>query len=341
MEKRVGLKDIAKALNVSVTTVSRALNDKFDINAETKARILQKAEELNYRRNALAVSLRKNEYFTIGVVLPYIDHYFFSTVLKGIMHKAHMSNFLVIVGESGQHEKKEKEILTQFISHCVSGVIISHANQNILTDNLNLLRKERIPYVLVDRPSNNAADQYVKYDDVKGGYLATQHLLEQGFRRIAYIKGLDHCVISNARLEGYKMAIKEYDITLDPSLIQETQHIDGIKDGYDYGRQLLIKQKRPDAIFCVTDNIASGVYKAAKELGLNIPKDLGIVGYSNSIVATHLSPSLTTVEQPGREMGEQAFDFLQNSILNNSSKLKRTFDARLIVRESSLKNNHV
>ncbi len=338
MSKRIGLKDIAKSLNVSVTTVSRALNDKFDINPETRKRILAKAEELNYRRNAYAVSLRKNEYFSIGVILPSIDHYFFSTVLKGIMNKAHMANYLVIVGETTHYIQKEQEIIEQFISHCVSGVIISPSNQNSLTNNLELLRRKRIPYILVDRPSLDVNDSFVKYDDINGGFLATQHLIEQGFKKIAFIKGLDYCVISNARLEGYKKALKKYNLPIDEDLIKTSNHMDGNADGYLYTRQLLLSANKPDAIFTVTDDIATGVYSAAKELKINIPKDLGVVGYSDSKIATHLDPPLTTVEQPGSEMGEQAFDFLQQTIIKNNSQLKRIFEARLIIRESSLKS---
>lgn len=338
MPKRIGLKDIAKALNVSVTTVSRALNDKFDINQETRKRILAKAEELNYRRNAYAVSLRKNEYFSIGVILPSIDHYFFSTVLKGIMNKAHMANYLVIVGETTHYIEKEKEIIEQFISHCVSGVIISPSIQNTTNNNLELLKRKRIPYILVDRPSDDADDSYVRYDDVNGGFLATQHLIEQGFKKIAFIKGLDYCIISNARLEGYKKALQKYNLPIDDDLIKTSNHMDVTEDGYLYTRQMLLSLNKPDAIFTVTDDIATGVYKAAKELKLSIPSDLGVVGYSNSIIATHLHPPLTTVEQPGNEMGEQAFDFLQQAIINSNSQLERIFDARLIIRESSLKS---
>jgi len=336
LPKRVGLKDIAKALNVSVTTVSRALNNKFDINQETRIAILEKAEELNYRPNAYAVSLRKNEYFTIGVILPAIDHYFFSTVLKGIMNKAHQANYLVIIGESNHDLQREREITEQFISHCVTGVILSPSNKTSYGNNLELLKNRRIPFILVDRPISDSNHSFVRYDDPNGAFLAVEHLILQGYRRIGFIKGFDYCVISNARFHGYKKALEKYKIPFDESLIKSCIHIDSPKDGYQLTKQLLLLKSRPDAIFCVTDNVASGVYRAAHEYGFEIPKDLGIVGYSNSQISKHLTPSLSTVEQPGIEMGEQAFDFLQQNIIGGASRLERTFEARLVVRQSSI-----
>lgn len=337
MSKRVGMKDIAQALNVSITTVSRALNDKFDINRETRDLILKKAEELNYRPNAYAVSLRKNEYHTIGVILPSIDHYFFSTVLKGIMNKAHMSNYLVIIGESSHNPEKENEIMEQFVSHCVTGVIISPSVQSSYEKTFEPLRRKRIPYIIVDRPSNDELDPVVKYDDENGAFLAVEHLIEQGYKRIALIKGDEYCTISNARLSGYIKAFHTYKLTLDQKLIKSSTDLDYADDGYHLARQLLLSAYPPDAIFTITDEMASGVYRAANELGHSIPNDLGIVGYSDSKIAQFLNPPLSSVEQPGSAMGEQAFDFLQQSIIGNNSKLSRIFDARLIVRGSSVK----
>ena len=339
MRKRTGLKDIAQALNISVTTVSRALNDKYDISQKTKDLVLKKAEELDYRPNAHAVSLRRNEYFALGVILPSIDHYFFSTVLKGIMNKAHMANYLVIIGESTHDLDKEKEILEKFISQCVTGVIISPSNKSSYVNNLERLKARRIPFIVVDRPLADSGENLVRYDDLNGAFLAVEHLIHQGYKRIAYIKGFDYCVISNARFQGYKNALAKYDIPFNENLVKSIVDIDGIKDGYELSKQMLLQPDKPDAIFAVSDNVASGIYQTAKELKLSIPQDLGIVGYSNSLLSRYLNPPLTTVEQPGEEMGELAFDFLQKTIIDRNQQvpLTRTFDARLLVRESSIK----
>ena len=340
MSKRVGLKDIAEALNISITTVSRGLNNKFDISKQTREAILKKADELNYRPNAYAVSLRKNEYFTIGVIVPSVDHYFFSTVLKGIMNKAHISNYLVIIGESTHDLQKEKEVIEQFVSHCVTGVIISPSNKSSYSNNLEYLAQKRIPYIVVDRPVKESQAPCVKYDDPNGAFLVVEHLIRQGYKKIAFLKGYDYCVISNARFQGYKEALAKYDIPFNPNLVKTCHLIDQEdqeQEGFFAVKQLMLSKDKPDAIFAVNDDLAAGAYKLAEKLNLNIPNDLGVAGYSNSQISRHLKPALTTVEQPGMEMGELAFDFLQQSIIGNKTKLQKTFDARLIIRDSSVK----
>ncbi len=337
MKKRAKLKDIADALNISIATVSRALNDKYDINASTKKEVLRVAEELNYRPNPIAVSLRKNSYNVIGVVLPSIDHYFFSTVLKGVMNKAHKSNYLVIVGESNHDPDKEKSILEQFLNHGVTGVIIS-PTMGKPAEHFSKFRNKRIPLVLVDRPLVDDVDSFVRYDDPNGAFLAVEHLIDQGYKSIACIKGNDNCVISNARYSGYAKALGQNNLTENPKHVKTCINLDSKKDGYLLGKQLLLAKDKPDAIFTVTDEVAAGVYAAAKELKVDIPGELGLVGYSNSKVSIHLSPQLSTVEQPGVEMGEEAFDFLQQIMLGSTEILKKTFDARLIVRGSSTRH---
>jgi len=339
MKKKAKLKDIAEALNISIATVSRALNDKYDINVETKKEVLRVAEELNYRPNPIAVSLRKNSYHVIGVVLPSIDHYFFSTILKGVMNKAHKANYLVIVGESNHEPDKEKTILEQFENHGVTGVIVS-PTMDPSSDNFSRFRNKRIPFVLVDRPLVDDRDSFVRYDDPNGAFLAVEHLIEQGYKNIACIKGNDSCVISNARYSGYLKALDQYEILRNPKHVKKCINLDSKDDGYLLGKQLLLSKNKPDAIFTVTDEVAAGVYKAANELNIGIPSELGLVGYSNSKLSKHLTPQLTTVEQPGVEMGEEAFDYLQQIMLGSTTILKKTFDARLIVRGSSTMHAH-
>ncbi len=340
MNDSIGLKDIAMALNVSITTVSRALNNKHDISEKTRQLVIEKADELNYRPNVHAVSLRKKQFFALGVILPAIDHYFFSTVLKGIMNKAHMANYLVFVGESTHDLDKEKEIIQQFISHNVTGVIISPSNLSSYRNNIGLLKARRIPCIIVDRPLDKNTEHIVRYDDVNGAFLAVEHLIKQGYKRIAFIKGFDYCVISNARYKGYKKALEQYNIPLREEIVRSIVHIDGTEDGYHLSKRMLLEENKPDAFFAVSDNVASGIYQTAMDLGLSIPDDIGIVGYSNSKISKYLSPTLTTVEQPGIEMGEQAFDFIQQILIKRDStaQLKKTFEARLVIRKSSIRS---
>lgn len=337
MIKRTKLKDIAEALNISVTTVSRAINSKSDISDETRKAVLEMAEQLNYRPNALAISLRKSEFNVIGVILPSVDHYFFGTVLKGIMNKAHQANYLVMIGESMNDLEKEKEILNQFMSHCVTGILISPSVQDKSLDSLSQVRNKRIPFVVVDRPLENEIDSIVKYDDLNGAFLAVDHLISQGYKNIAVLKGRKECIISETRLNGYKKALKLHNIPYDPNLIKSCIY-PSKNDGYQMSKELLLSNNQVDAFFAITDEMAAGVYEAAAEYKIKIPSDLGIVGYSNSEISYHLTPKLTTVEQPGESMGELAFDYLQQIIIGNNRLFKKTFDAQLIIRSSSAKN---
>lgn len=337
MIKRTKLKDIAEALDISVTTVSRAINSKSDISDQTRKAVLDMADKLNYRPNALAVSLRKNEFNVIGVILPSIDHYFFGTVLKGIMNKAHQANYLVMIGESMNDLEKEKEILNQFMGHCVTGILISPSVQDNSVDTLHQIRNKRIPFVVVDRPSKNEIDSVVKYDDLNGAYIAVEHLIHQGCKKIAMLKGRDDCIISQMRLRGYRKALTDNGIAYDHNLVkygaQPSKNI-----GYMMSKDIILSNNGVDGFFCITDELAAGVYEAAKEYNLKIPEDLGVVGYSNSQLASYLTPKLSSVEQPGEEMGELAFDYLQQIIIGNNRLIKKTFDASLIIRNSSIKN---
>jgi len=227
--------------------------------------------------------------------------------------------------------------MEQFVNHCVSGVIIAPSSDNAQGKNLELLHSQNIPCVMVDRLIDDYQGPYVKYDDIDGAFLATEHLIEQGYSKIACIKGNDECSISSSRLEGYKKALWKNDMLIESNLIKTCRQENEIDNGYLVAKQLLLSNSKPDAIFAVTDNIAAGIYKAAKEIGMNIPRDLGVVGYSNSKLSQHLTPSLTTVEQSGVQMGELSFDFLQQSLIDSNNRQTKCFDAKLIVRDSSIR----
>ena len=213
-------------------------------------------------------------------------------------------------------------------------MVISPVFNSEKTKNFDILDNNRIPYVTVDRTIESANKPFVRSDDLNGGYIAVEHLVKRGYKKIAIIKGESNCSISNARLEGYRRALEDYGLPFRPGFVKSCQ-TDIDNDGYYQARELLLSANRPDAFFTINDNIAVGIYKAAKELGLNIPNDIGVVGYSNSLLSNNIIPALSTVEQPGIEMGEQAFDFLQQSIIGNHQRLNRTFEARLITRDSS------
>ncbi len=340
LNKRTKLKDIADQLGISITTVYRALNNKSDINEETKRKILDLANELEYRPNSLAISLRKNKMIPlVGVILPIINHYFFATVLKGIMSNAHLHNSLIIAGESLQDPTKEKRILDQFMDQGVSGIIMAPARNSNFEKNIIPLLHKRTPIVIIDRMYDHYKGNYVLTDDYGGGYKATQHLLDNGYKRIAHIGSTDDKSIGTERRKGYVAALndagifpkEEYIILSDIDNPDTT-----IEKGYEAAAILFKLKNPPDAVFAVTDDIAIGVIEYAKENNIFIPEELGIVGFSNSKMSNYIRPRLTTVEQNGFKMGQLAFDYFSKASSSYGEVFQKTFDLDLIIRESSL-----
>lgn len=336
MKRRATLRDIANALNISITTVSRALNDKDDISSDTKKAVLEVAKMLDYKPNAIAVSLRKNVANNIiGVILPNVDHYFFSTILKGIITSSHLSDYMVMIGDSAQDFTKEQNLIEQFADYFVSGVIYAPARHPDSPKNIALLRNLEIPFVLIDRKFDDFYGSFVQHDDFSGAYTAVTHLISQGCKTIAHIKGDESCSISTERLKGYLAALNNHGLPTDNQLIKSCLHANK-EDGYKLTKQLFSgHHQKPDAIFAVTDHVASGIYEYANEHKIKIPEDLSVVGYSNSDLADHLTPKLTTVDQNGNEMGTIAFNFLKEQIKNKNSIYQKTFSSRLIVRSST------
>lgn len=337
MADKARLIDIARALNISTTTVSRALNNKSDISPKTKEAVLKLARELDYHPNSLAISLRKKQSLkSIGVVLPDVGHYFFSTVLKGIMKKAHLENYVVMVGESGENPDREEQIVEEFINYGVSGIIITPGRKSNHESLTGLLESKRVPLVLLDRTFPNYHGSFVLSNDFQGAVLATDHLLESGYRRIAHIGSLNKCSVGNQRYEGYLAALKKRGLRISKKLIKECETTTLI-GGFNAAKDLFDLATPPDAIFTVTDDVAAGVLEFCADHGIRVPETLGVVGFSNSEISSILKPKLTTVEQKGEQMGEVAFEFFISS-LNKQSELKqKTFDSKLIVRESSIR----
>jgi len=344
MNKRAKLKDIAQALNVSITTVSRALNNKSDINAQTKQSILAMAKELNYMPNNIALSLRKSDSLNVvGVIVPHVKHYFFSTLLEGILNSAHEMNYFVLLGESLHDTNREKKILDDFSQYGVTGILMAPCKHSDFSKNVLPIIHRRTPVVVMDRMYDNYHGNYVNTDDFSGAFMAVTHLIDAGYKRIAHIGSSDSWSIGHERLKGYKEALKQSALTVDDNYL----HIcnfnnkeEGAEEGYKACRKLFALKETPDAIFSVTDDIAIGVYQYAQENNINIPNDLGVVGFSNSELSEFLDPPLTTVEQYAKEMGSLAFDYFIKAQASNGEIFQTTFDPTLIIRKSTahLKN---
>ncbi len=337
MRSKMTMKEIANQLNISITTVSRALNNKADVGEETRKAVLKLAQEYDYTPNEMAASLRKRKSNVIGVVLPRLEHYFFSTILKGVVSSAQKDKFAVILSESSHIPQKESELIGQLIGRNVSGIILAPCRNEIDLSYLKSMEQNNIPLVLIDRTPRNYQGHYVKLNDFHGAEIAVKHLIQQGYKRIAHIRGHEYSSIAEDRYQGYCHALKLHNIEYDPLLVKTCEFVNA-EEGYYFTKELLLSDNRPDAIFTVTDEVALGVYKALEELHLKIPQDVGVMGYSNSMVSNYVCPKMSTIDQPGIRMGETAYEFLRKAMDNEEKINQKVFEAKLLIRQSTIRN---
>lgn len=332
---RTTLKHIANYLNVSTTTVSRAMNDKPDISPEMRQKVLEVAKLLDYKPNSIAISLRKKTANNlIGVIIPIVDHYFFSTILRGITTTGYKDDYMIMIGESNHDVQREKEIINRFNDHYVAGIIFVPSRHKRSRENVVLLQSRQTPFILIDRTFEGFAGSYIQHDDFQGAYKATRHLLDKGRTSIAMLRGDNECSVSQARFEGYKAALAEAKVPLQYNLVVPCIHATKI-EGYETARYLFEQQKKPDAVFCITDHLAAGVMEYVQSHNIRIPEDLALVGYSNSEIAQNVSPKLTTVSQDGYEMGRLAKECLIELCHHHNVIHQRVFPSELIIRQSS------
>ncbi|CAF3839113.1 unnamed protein product [Rotaria sp. Silwood1] len=280
MEKQTTIKDIALALQISTSTVSRALRNASDVKPETKSAVLALAEELNYQPNQLALSLLKKQTHTIGVIVPNLD-YVLATMVKGIDEVALEAGYTVMVCQSNESYGRELLNVSRLNASLVDGFIISVSSETKMITN-----EIKAPKIILDNED--------------GGYQATQHLIEQGYTRIAILAGQKNLGISNQRMDGYIKALKANKIRVDNDLII---HCDFNQDyAYLATKELLNMRKRPDAIFTISDRMAVGAMLAIKEKGLQMPNDIGLVGFNNEPVTALVTPTISSIEQPAFEM---------------------------------------
>ena len=332
----ITIKDIAKKLNISPSTVSRALKDHIEISQKTKDVVKRVAKELNYQPNSLALSLRYSKSNTIGVVIPEIIHFFFSTVISGVEDIAQSRGYNIIITQSNESLKREIGNIQTLFNNRVDGVLISISKETMNDEHLVALQQKGLPIVFFDRTPETIACSQVTVDDFLGGYQATEHLISQGYEKIAHLAGPAHLKLTEDRLCGYKKALADHEIQFDETLV-----IDGASSqevAYDTTSHLL-KKKNPDALFATNDIAALGVLKAAKKFGKKIPHDFGVVGFSNWLFSSLTEPSISTIEQPGFEMGQQAAELLIKQLdaeEDQSIEIEQIkLPTKIIVRDSS------
>lgn len=337
MEKTAPLtmKDIARELGISVATVSRALKDSPRISEERRKTIQAYAREHNFYPNAIGEALRHSRVMPskiIGVIVPEFTHYYFSTILTGIEEAAAARGFSIMVAMSGEKYEREVRICDSFHRNKVCGVIVSQAKDTRNYDHYKKLLDAGIPMVFYDRICTGVNASRVVVDDYMGAYNAVTHLIESGCQRIAYYGGPMQLEISKNRFNGYKDALLKHGMAVDEQIIRIC---DNREDAEAITPEMLLLDHRPDGFFAVNDDTAIGILYTCKRAGLRVPDDISICGFTNGQRAIACDPMLTTVEQRGKRVGEEAVEILIDKVegLSPMEKIeKRVVRTRLIIR---------
>lgn len=328
--------DIAKELNIAPSTVSRALNNHPQTNKETKRLVNKVAKRIGYVPNPIARGLRQDWISTIGVIVPVINEDFFSSAIGGIEEVAYRAGFTIIVCQSNDDYEREVLNTQALMNHRVAGILVSISQNTTDSGHFKELMKRNIPLVFFDRACRDLNAYKIVIDDRKSAYTAVEHLINCGYKRIAHFAGPQDLDICKERLQGYKEALKNYNIPFDKKLVC----YGGLHkpDGYSSMNKLIKEKIKVDAVFATNDAIALGAFQQVKEAGLKIPKDVAIIGFSDFEVMSLVSPPLTTVRQPSMEMGKRAAGILID-LINDKSKLKtpktEILDTELIIRKST------
>jgi DNA-binding LacI/PurR family transcriptional regulator len=331
------IRDIAIKLNISISTVSRALRGAPDVNPSTKKAVLEIAEKLNYEPNRIAQSLRIKQTKTVGVIVPEINMHFFSSAISGIQEYCAEHGYSIMICQSMETIETEKSNIHMLVSNRVDGLLISLSTQTKNIDHLKQLVDKNIPIVLFDRVSDELNVSKVIVDDHDGAHKAVTHLVNTGCKRIAYLGGPEDFYISRQREQGYADALREHNLPVSAELMLHCQDLH--QDVVSAVQKLLDLKEPVDAIFCMNDPIAITAMQVIKEKKIKIPGQISIVGFTNEPVSSFIEPSLTTVSQPAHEMGKAAAKIFIDQ-LNQKKEFKpvtKVLKTELIVRNSTRK----
>jgi len=335
----VTIKDIAKELNLSTSTVSRALRDSYEISAETKKLVIEYAEKINYRPNPIALSLKERRTRSLGIIVCEIANSFFSQVIDGMESVAHSRGYNVTFLQSHESFEKEKLNLEYLASRSVDGLLISVSTETQDFSHLVQLSKRGLPIVFFDRIVDEIDTHKVIVNNYKGVYDAINHLTEKGYKKIAYIANSELLTLTKDRLNGYKQALFDKNIQINDSLIKYCSHGGMINDEVEKVLDEIFASKiKPDAIFASSDKLTTGCLHYFKKHNIKVPEDVALVGFSNNENSDLFNPSLTVIKQPALDMGEIATNYLLE-LIESKRPIKdfetRILDTELIVRESA------
>ena len=329
------MKDIARELGVSVATVSRALKDSPRISAERRAMIQQYAREHDFIPNVIAETLRNarvQPIKVIGMIVPDIVHYYFASVLAGVEQEAMKRGYMVIFAQSSENYESEVAICKQFFENKVCGIIVSQAKETHNYSHFQRLLDAGLPLVFFDRICTGVNASRVVVDDYMGAFNAVTYLIEKGYTRIAFYGSDMNMEISKNRFNGYKDALLKHHLEYDPQL---TYICDNRANAETLTPEVLGQETPPNGFFAINDDTAIGILYTAKRMGFKVPEDVGICGFTNGYRAIACEPMLTTVEQRGRSVGEEAVSILIDQVegrVPSDKVIKRVVRTRLVVR---------
>jgi len=327
--------DIAKKLNVTRITVSKALRNHPDISAEMKKKVLETAEKLGYVPNLIAQNLISRRTFTLGVVIPDLENSFFAYATDSIIDAAAENNYYVFVTVSRENQQSERLNIQKLIGMRVDGLMVCVSQQTTDPQIFTFIKNLKIPFVFFDRQFEGLNFPSITFDDRNGAIAALNKIIEQGYTKIAHFAGYSNVSIGRERYLGYKHALERKGIEINPEWIIEGGF--EIKDGYDAFTKLYNANNLPEIIFTVNDRVALGVYKAAGETGLKIPDDIGVVAFGFKDTAESFSPSLTIINQNPRKIGSASIAVLINIINNPEIEVKQN----VIIEEEFIWNNSI
>ena len=338
MRRKVTLKQIAKELDVSISTVSKSLRDSPEISEDTRQKVQAFAKLYNYKPNLIALSLKNKNPKTIGIIIPEIVHHFFATVISGIEHVANEHGYNVIVTLSDESFDKEVINMEMLANGSIDGFIMSLSKETQYRKDFHHITEvinQGMPVVMFDRVTNDILCDKVIIDDNLAAYEAVQNLINKGFRKIALITTVDYVSVGKLRTDGYIKALKTNDIKVDENLIVKIEDIDNCSDEI----QNLISSNEIDAVFAVNELFAVTAIKAAKNIGIKVPEDLAIIGFTDGIISKYSSPSITTVSQNGIKMGGKAAKMLIERLESEEEEEEHykteVIETHLVIREST------
>lgn len=334
--KHITIKDVAKKLNVSISTVSRAFNNKYDIKPETRDLILKTAEEIGYRPNPIARKLIQQRSLNIGVVVPEFENSFFPKVMLGIQEVLHDKGYQVLMMQSNHSWEIEKKNVETLVDNMVDGLIVSLTSESKNNEYYKSLLKLDIPIVFFNRTVDDIKASKVLFDDFKWSLFATEHLIMQGYKDIVHLTGTINLTLTKNRLRGFEQAHRKH--RLEPGTIVQCGFT--MEDGERVAQEMIDKNEVPRAIFAANDSCAIGAMNVFKQNGYHIPNDIAIVGFTESNLAKHICPTLTSVEQPTKDIGQTAANLLLEQIDTKGIFVPQTIvlNGRLNVRDSSINN---